>query len=92
MFLAGDQPWLKTDSIKALCEHFDGTHILCASTHGIIKNPIIFPAAYYEELLSLVGDVGGKKVVHRHKEACILWEVDEHELYDVDTKANLKIF
>ena len=39
-----------------------------------------------------MGDVGGKKVVHRHKEACILWEVDEHELYDVDTKANLKIF
>lgn len=92
MFLAGDQPWLTAKSIKELCEHFDGTHILCASHQGVIKNPILFPSLYYDELLSLKGDVGGKQVVHQHKEACKQWEIDEKELMDVDTKANLETF
>lgn len=91
MFLVADQPWLTSASIKQLCERFDGTHILCASSHGDIKNPVIFPNRYYEELLSLTGDIGGKKVVHRHLDACMCLELDEQELMDVDTITNLEI-
>lgn len=91
MFLVADQPWLTSTSIKQLCERFDGTHILCASSFGVIKNPVIFPNRYYEELLSLTGDIGGKKVVHRHLDACMCLEFDEHELMDVDTITNLEI-
>lgn len=91
MFLAGDQPWLTSESIEVLCKHFDGTHILCASSQGVMKNPILFPSMYYEELLSLKGDIGGKQVVLRHKDACMLWEINEKELIDVDRKENLEI-
>jgi probable selenium-dependent hydroxylase accessory protein YqeC len=51
---------------------------------------VIFSSDYYEELCQLSGDVGGKKVLYRHREDTRLVEIPEYELEDMDTPDRLE--
>ena len=54
---------------------------------GEFGNPAIFSEMYREELMTLEGDVGGKRVLRRHIDDLYLHEVDDGlELVDIDVR------
>jgi len=94
MFMVCDQPLLTSDSIGSLVEAF------VASPDSIIRlsfgnkegNPVIFPAALFNELLALPPFESGRYVISRHRSLvqCVQ-ATDESELSDVDSPSDLPL-
>jgi len=92
MFMVCDQPLLTSDSIRKLVEAF------YAAPQAIVRlafgdkegNPVIFPAALFEELLSLPAFESGRFVIngHRNLVQCVQ-AAEESELLDIDTPDDL---
>lgn len=88
-FAVCDQPYLKSSTIRELIEGFvkSGKGIGCPCNQEELGNPVIFKGNYMDELMSLSGDVGGKRIVKLHMEDVYLYEVkDAGELVDVDVR------
>ena len=87
MFLPGDQPLLRRESVGMLVDFYreHPEHIAALGHDGVRGNPCLFPARLFPELLALQGDHGGNQVIRRHEEDLLLWEVPALELTDVDT-------
>lgn len=89
MFMVCDQPFIRKDTIKNVIDVFETSNkgIAAIGNESIIGNPVIFSRKYIDELLSLKGDTGGKKIVKRHLDDLELIEVnDDLEFIDIDTK------
>ena len=87
LFTVSDQPWLTSETICELIHVFLNTSkgIACISYQGKMGNPCIFDRKYYNELLSLEGDKGGKKVIMKHLDDTQVYEIEEgRELEDID--------
>lgn len=85
MFVAADQPYLSADTVQRLID--SRAEIACAAYNGECGNPVVFSAKFIPELLELTGDMGGRKVLARHREVCELVDVgDIRELLDIDYK------
>ena len=87
LFTVSDQPWLTSETICELIHVFLNTSkgIACVSYQGKMGNPCIFGRKYYNELLSLEGDKGGKKVIMKHLDDTQVYEIEEgRELEDID--------
>ena len=87
LFTVSDQPWLTSETICELIHVFLNTSkgIACVSCQGKMGNPCIFDRKYYNELLSLEGDKGGKKVIMKHLDDTQIYEIEEgRELEDID--------
>lgn len=88
-FAVCDQPYLKADTIEGLIEGWKNSKrgIGCLCNMGEFGNPAIFSEMYREELMTLEGDVGGKRVLRRHIDDLYLHEVaDGLELVDIDVR------
>ena len=93
LFTVSDQPWLTSETICELIHVFLNTSkgIACVSCQGKMGNPCIFDRKYYNELLSLEGDKGGKKVIMKHLDDTQIYEIEAgRELEDAELKASLK--
>lgn len=95
MFVVCDQPLLRLSSVETLLkvhrETDKGMVGLCtANGQGRRGNPVIFDRKYFQELLHLQGDTGGRQVMSRHPED-ILWvpAAAPEELMDIDTAEQL---
>lgn len=89
LFTVSDQPWLRSETIFTLIRCFleEKKGIACVEHNGKTGNPCVFSKRYYGELLELDGDVGGKRVITRHREDTAVIEViDGRELVDVDVR------
>lgn len=89
MFCVCDQPYLSEDTLTALIEDFVHSQkgMAFASYGETIGNPSIFSRKYFNELASLKGDRGGKKIARMHPEDILLVQVkDKKELEDIDIK------
>lgn len=89
MFMVCDQPFINTDTIKGLIDKLNNSNkgIACVSYKGEMFNPVIFSNKYLKELLSLNGDIGGKRVLKKHLDDVEVLDVlDEKEIIDLDTK------
>ncbi len=89
LFGVCDQPYLRPASIERLIEGFlhSEKNIAALSCEGIVGNPCIFGKTYYEELLALTGDVGGKKIIMVNLPDVLLVPAeDAKELVDIDTR------
>ena len=87
LFTVSDQPWLTSETICELIHVFLNTSkgIACVSCQGKMGNPCIFDRKYYNELLSLEGDKGGKKVIMKHLDDTQIYEIEAgRELEDID--------
>ncbi len=92
MFGVCDQPYLRASSIMSLIRSFQSSEksIAALSYEGIAGNPCIFGKKYYEELLALTGDVGGRKIIKNHpSDAVLVPAEDAKELIDIDMKSNV---
>lgn len=91
MFGVCDQPYLEQSTMEHLITTFlaSDKNIACVSNQGSMGNPCIFGKIYFEELLALTGDVGGKKVIKNHPEDVEQLIVEnELELLDIDLRIN----
>lgn len=92
IFAAADQPYLKSDSITALCDAFrkESGLIYRLSSSGNPGNPVLFPRSCFDELLHLPEGKGGNVIIKAHPELVRLVEaMEEIELIDVDTPETL---
>lgn len=91
-FLVGDQPLLGVGSFRRLLEAFRShpDKICCCFDGKRRGSPVVFPSRYYQELLALEGDCGGKAVIRRHPEDILEVAVDKkEELVDIDWKSDI---
>lgn len=91
LFAVADQPRISSDSIINLLKTWDQNNcgIVSSCYQQRTGNPVIFGAKYYEELINLSGDTGGKQVLKRHEDDVMYCEMPPDELMDIDTKDDL---
>ena len=87
VFFTADQPYLRYETLEAFLDRAAITDkgILTASHEGTPGNPVSFDRKYFGELMALVGDTGGRKIVRRHPEDTETFEMSLAELTDIDT-------
>ena len=89
LFMVCDQPWLTKETVGRMLTQFE-KGILSLSYNGCSGNPVVFSKDYFEELMTLEGDVGGRQVMNRHKAEIYYLEIfNEKELRDVDRREEL---
>ena len=93
LFLVGDQPLLRRETVQALLDTaraHPGSIIVPVRSDGRGGNPCFFPARFFPELMALTGDTGGRRVIAAHPEAVIHVPVRDTELTDTDSPAALE--
>lgn len=93
LILLADQPLLTLDDIKKMTDVFlgDPTKIVACSVDGEIRNPIIFPSGYFDELIKLSGDRGARGLANSHIDNIVRVEVDSSHLLDIDSIQDVPI-
>lgn len=91
LFAVADQPWLRTESVVRLTEEFfKSDKTMACLTDGIRPgNPVIFSEKYEDELMQLTGDKGGSRILKRYPEEVLMVQVEEEELKDIDSPADI---
>lgn len=84
-FFMGDMPFVKCKDIEHICNNFQD-EILIPKKGENPTNPVVFPKKYYNELLEIRGDVGGKCVIKKHEFQEV--EVD-YNTEDVDNEVHI---
>jgi len=92
MIIPGDMPLINNNIINELIEYFNKNSygIIGLSDNNIIKSPVIFSRKYFNELLKLSGDYGGKIVIEKHLNDFSGIKIDENLLKDVDYIDDIK--
>lgn len=91
VFMPGDQPLVEQGSVRSVLSVADARPDACVrlAWRGRLASPAVFPAALFERLEGLSGDVGGSAVLGDDT-ACVGVEATwPWELWDVDTPADL---
>ncbi|MGM9537969.1 MAG: NTP transferase domain-containing protein [Candidatus Onthomonas sp.] len=85
-----DQPDLTTDTAEAFLNAFlaSGKPLGCVTHQGQPGNPAIFHRQYWDELMALQGDTGGRRVLERHQAERFLWPGPA--LPDLDTRPDFQ--
>ncbi len=89
LFAVCDQPGLTADSFRRLIDGYSASDkgLACMGQgENMLGNPCIFSKAYFDELNSLTGDTGGKRVIMAHKDDLKVIYATDLELADIDTK------
>ena len=93
LYAVADQPHLTADTMKRLIDAFqrDPQSIWAPEARGKRGNPVIFPASLFKELLQVTGDRGGRQVIADHMALLRTVTVSPQELWDIDTKEDMRI-
>ncbi|MCI9303260.1 nucleotidyltransferase family protein [Clostridium sp.] len=93
MFMVCDQPFISVKTLNLVIDNFvsGDKGIVCVGCGNNKGNPVIFSKKYINELLSLEGDNGGKKVINNNLNDLKIVKIDnEIELVDIDTQEKLR--
>lgn len=93
VFLPGDQPLLRRETVEKICQQADleKTVIWRAAYGERYGLPVFFPRWAFEELSTLPEGKGGGAVIQKHPEQLrLVWVKEEWELQDVDTPEELR--
>jgi molybdenum cofactor cytidylyltransferase len=88
LFSVADQPGIRPETVLSLIQEtiaggYAGGYVQWQGHSG---NPAIFSGALRQELLSLTGDTGGKKILRGRKDICRVQALEESEIQDIDVK------
>jgi molybdenum cofactor cytidylyltransferase len=89
LFLLADQPQIPVTLLRALvAEHAQTLHpIIAPMIDGQRANPVLFDQVTFSDLLSLSGEMGGRKLFSKYPIHWLPWH-DPAPLLDVDTPAD----
>lgn len=88
MFFCGDQPFIDIDSINKLIKLSDENKekIIVPRVREKTGSPVVFPKSFYNDLMLLSGDIGGRKIIKNNKDKVIYAELNNNLfLEDIDT-------
>lgn len=86
-FFPADKPFIRAETLKTCMDMLEKEkpRILIPRYEGKNGHPSFFAGEFYEELLSVKGDVGGREVVARNKEIVSYLDTeDEGVILDMD--------
>lgn len=85
-FMVCDQPLLERSSLEELLLKFrENPHCIVACNDGQKRgNPVIFSHAFFDELMELSGDQGGRQIIGRNRKKLLEITVSPWELMDID--------
>ena len=90
MIVRSDMPLIKVETINKLREAFikhNREKIIYADYLGRQANPVIFPKKYFDDIQSLKGDIGCKKIINQNKINSLGIAIDSSEvIFDCDTE------
>lgn len=94
LFTVCDQPNLSFTTMWSLMRQamLHPGKIVCASHGQTLGNPVLWDRKYFNELLELKGDVGGKALLAKHQEDLLCVETQRTELHDIDRREELHGF
>ena len=93
LFMPGDQPLVKPESLKKMADQFrrNPERAVRLSFDGTSGSPVLFPASCREKLMAYTGDRGGIEVLKTEQIPCDCVEAETAwELWDVDTPENME--
>ena len=92
LFLPADQPWITPNTISHLLDAAGpDTWTATAAFGERVGTPTLFSARLLPDLIALEGDRGGRKLMGRPGQPCLVIQVDSaRELDDVDYPEQLK--
>jgi len=86
-FSNGDLPFISTETVSYLLEELYSSKplLLAPSFKKRIGHPVFFRAELFDELESITGDKGGRKIIKKHSDEMIVLPVeDEGVIMDMD--------
>ena len=92
LFIPGDQPLVRPESLKKMTEQFRGCpeKVVRLGFNGTAGSPVLFPVFCREKLMAYSGDRGGADVLRTERIPCdIVQAAFEWELWDVDTPESM---
>lgn len=91
LFMAADQPLVDSHVLDALIRLYwdNRKSIVSCAVNGEIRNPMIFPSVFYDDLEGMKGDVGARTIALKNGDSVISVEVDPDKLIDVDSSDDL---
>lgn len=93
MFFVADQPFLSLGLIDSLIEKYmqSNKQICIPVCQGKKGNPTIFASSYFDQLLQISGDKGGREIIANNPQTVLSVPVKEpKELFDIDTPSDLE--
>ena len=92
LFLPADQPWITSQTISRLLDAAGpDTWTATAAFGERVGTPTLFSARLLPDLMALEGDRGGRKLMNRPGQPCLVIQAGaERELDDVDYPEQLK--
>ncbi len=88
-FILGDQPLIQVETYNYLIKAFKSEMpgILVPTYEGQRGNPIFFHRRFFDDLLQVEGDRGGREIIQQNKDQVVKVEVnDPGILLDIDNK------
>ena len=87
MIIPGDIPLMGAEYLDSLIKLYgeSGKGIAGFLLSGVPASPVIFARKYFNELLQLRGDHGGKPIIMRHVDDFSRIEAPDNSLMDIDT-------
>ena len=94
LIIPGDMPLMTSDCLNRLIDHFNncGKGIAGFLINGMPASPVIFTRKYFNEILQLKGDRGGKPIIMRHMDDFSGIEALDDSLMDIDTVSDAERF
>jgi molybdenum cofactor cytidylyltransferase len=91
LVLLGDMPRIEVSHLDRLIEAFAPGAIVVPVHEGRQGNPVLWPRAYFLELMALQGDAGAKRLIAAHRDAVREVETGTAAIFaDVDTPDDLQ--
>ena len=91
LILLGDMPLVTPELINEIIVHSSADKIVIPIKDGLHGNPVFFGSKFRDELLTLYGDSGAKKVIQDNLSSMIKIEIQSNTIFkDYDTKESLE--
>lgn len=91
LFLLGDQPTLQAAVIDAVINEFQISRAAIVQARyagGVPTHPVLFDRQLFPELMTITGDEGGRRIIHRHQDLAHYVDFDCEPPLDIDTEAD----
>lgn len=92
LIVLGDMPWQSPRTLAEIVRVYRESEpgaIVIPAHQDRLGNPVLFDPSHRPDLLTLVGEEGGRRVWHAHRDRLRFVSVDDpHEFDDVDTLAD----
>ena len=91
LILLGDMPLVTPELINEIIVHSSADKIVIPIKDGLHGNPVFFGSKFRDELLTLYGDSGAKKVIQDNLSSMIKIKIQSNTIFkDYDTKESLE--